>query len=81
MRRLVTQTIGAALIGAMAATAPQLAAAAGDENKDYRTIHADGRVDTGKIGDSYTADLVLYLAGNQFMVMEELIKDFQSRNP
>lgn len=49
--------------------------------KDYRTFHSDGQIDFGKIGDSYTADLVMYLAGNQFMVMEELIKDFQSKNP
>ncbi|MDH5326694.1 MAG: substrate-binding domain-containing protein [Gammaproteobacteria bacterium] len=48
---------------------------------DYRTFHTDGKIDYGKIGDSYTADLVMYLAGNQFMVMEELIKDFQSKNP
>jgi ABC-type molybdate transport system substrate-binding protein len=50
-------------------------------NKDYRTFHTNGMVDQGKIGDSYTADLVLYLAGNQFMVMDELIKDFQKKNP
>jgi molybdenum ABC transporter molybdate-binding protein len=48
---------------------------------DYRTFMADGSIEYGKIGDSYTADLVMYLAGNQFMVMEELIKDFQSKNP
>lgn len=48
---------------------------------DYRTFHADGKVDLGKVGDSYTADLVMYLAGNQFMVMEELIKDFQGKHP
>lgn len=48
--------------------------------KDYRTFHADGSISYGQIGDSYTADLVMYLAGNQFMVMEELIQDFQSKN-
>ncbi len=48
---------------------------------DYRTFHADGKIDYGKIGDSYTAQLVLYLAGNQFMVIEDLMKDFQSKNP
>ena len=37
--------------------------------KDYRTFHTDGDVEYGSIEDSYTADLVLYLAGNQFMVM------------
>lgn len=51
------------------------------QGHDYRTFHADGKVDYGKIGDSYTADLVLYLAGNQFMVMEELIADFQKKHP
>jgi ABC-type molybdate transport system substrate-binding protein len=59
--------------------------AAGEEEldllKDYRTFHADGTVDYGQIGDSYTADLVMYLAGNQFMVMEELIGAFQARHP
>jgi ABC-type molybdate transport system substrate-binding protein len=49
--------------------------------RDYRTFHADGTVEYGEIGDSYTADLVMYLAGNQFMVIEELINDFQSKNP
>jgi len=49
--------------------------------KDYRTFHTNGAVEFGDIGDSYTSDLVMYLAGNQFMVMEELIKDFQSKNP
>ncbi len=48
---------------------------------DYRTFHAGGEVDYGNIGDSYTAELVMYLAGNQFMVMEELINDFQAKNP
>lgn len=47
---------------------------------DYRTFHAGGEIDFGKIGDSYKSDLVMYLAGNQFMVMEELIKDFQGKN-
>jgi ABC-type molybdate transport system substrate-binding protein len=35
----------------------------------------------GAIGDSYTADLVMYLAGNQFMVMEDLMKDFLAKHP
>jgi len=47
---------------------------------DYRTFHANGHIDYGKIEDSYTSDLVMYLAGNQFMVMEELIKDFLGRH-
>jgi ABC-type glycerol-3-phosphate transport system substrate-binding protein len=48
---------------------------------DYRTFMANGDIKYGQIGDSYTAELVLYLAGNQFMVMEDLIKDFQKKNP
>jgi molybdenum ABC transporter molybdate-binding protein len=48
---------------------------------DYRTFHADGEITYGAIGDSYTADLVMYLAGNQFMVMQELITEFQKRHP
>ncbi len=49
--------------------------------KDYRTFHANGDVEFGSVDDSYTADLVMYLAGNQFMVMDELITDFQKKNP
>lgn len=47
---------------------------------DYRTFHSNGHIDYGKIEDSYTSELVMYLAGNQFMVMEELIKDFLSKH-
>ncbi len=47
---------------------------------DYRTFHQNGQIDYGVISDSYSADLVMYLAGNQFMVMDELIRDFLSRN-
>ena len=48
---------------------------------DYRTFHSNGDIKYGQIADSYTADLVMYLAGNQFMAMEELITDFQKQNP
>ena len=47
---------------------------------DYRTFHGNGDIDYGEIEDSYTSDLVMYLAGNQFMVMEELIQDFLMRH-
>lgn len=47
---------------------------------DYRTFHVNGEIGYGNIKDSYSSDLVMYLAGNQFMVMEELIKDFQSKH-
>lgn len=51
------------------------------QNHDYRTFLPNGEIKYGQIGDSYTAELVMYLAGNQFMVMEELIQDFQTKNP
>jgi ABC-type molybdate transport system substrate-binding protein len=78
------QAMGLALAATLAVQLPVLAAAEEDDaglGHDYRTFHSDGKIDYGKIGDSYTSDLVMYLAGNQFMVMEELIKDFQSKNP
>lgn len=48
---------------------------------DYRTFHTNGQIEYGQISDSYSSDLVMYLAGNQFMAMEELIQDFQKKNP
>ncbi len=53
---------------------------AGHDN-DYRTFNVGGKTDYGQIEDSYSADLVMYLAGNQFMVISDLIQDFQSKNP
>lgn len=61
--------------------AQPIAAKDAGHGKDYRTFHSDGKIDYGKIEDSYTSDLVMYLAGNQFMVMEELIRDFQKKHP
>jgi ABC-type molybdate transport system substrate-binding protein len=63
-----------------ASTATVLAQDDAGHGNDYRTFSAEG-VAYGQIGDSYTSQLVMYLAGNQFMVMEELITDFQSLNP
>ncbi len=64
-----------------AATMSSSAIASKDgKGDDYRTF-TGGEVKYGQIGDSYTAELVMYLAGNQFMVIEELIKDFQKKNP
>lgn len=51
------------------------------QGHDYRTFYTNGDIKYGMIGDSYTADLIMYLAGNQFMVMEELIQTFQKKNP
>ncbi len=62
-------------------TGPLLAKKEAGLDKDYRTFSTGGKIEYGKIGDSYTADLVMYLAGNQFMVMEKLIQDFQKKNP
>jgi len=78
MRRLATALALSSLLAA-----PMLLAETEDagHGKDYRTFHSDGKVAFGQIGDSYTADLVMYLAGNQFMVMKELIGDFQSKHP
>jgi ABC-type molybdate transport system substrate-binding protein len=68
---------------ALLGSAVYAADAAKDDGQghDYRTFHTDGKIDLGKIDDSYKADLVMYLAGNQFMVIEDLIKDFQAKNP
>ena len=48
--------------------------------QDYRNFHAGGGVTYGQIEDSYTSDLVMYLAENQFTVMDELIRAFQKDN-
>ena len=74
------------LISTIMATSLLLPTASSAKDKagqghDYRTFHTNGKIDYGKIGDSYNADLVMYLAGNQFMVMEDLINDFQAKNP
>jgi ABC-type molybdate transport system substrate-binding protein len=71
------------LFALLCATLSISATAAGKDaghGQDYRTFNADGSISYGQVGDSYTADLVMYLAGNQFMVMEELIQGFQSKN-
>lgn len=70
----------AAAVGAFCLSTSWAAEDAG-HSKDYRTFLSSGEVRYGQIEDSYTADLVMYLAGNQFMAMEELIKDFQSKHP
>jgi intein-encoded DNA endonuclease-like protein len=65
MRKLFNSTLMALML---ASSLPAVAAKDVGEGHDHRTFHADGNIDYGKIGDSYTADLVMYLAGNQFMV-------------
>jgi len=78
--KLLPAVLATAFVSAMFAATSVMAAKDAGEGHDYRTFHTSGAIDYGKIGDSYTSDLVMYLAGNQFMVMEELIKDFQSKN-
>lgn len=70
-----------AMMSVLICTGPVSAGKDVGKGHDHRTFHSDGKIDYGKIGDSYTADLVMYLAGNQFMVMEELIGDFLKKNP
>jgi len=71
----------AALIAAIVLPTTGQSAEDAGHNNDYRTFYQNGKIEYGKIGDSYTADLVLYLAGNQFMVMEELVQDFLKKHP
>ncbi|NOX93139.1 MAG: ABC transporter substrate-binding protein, partial [Gammaproteobacteria bacterium] len=78
--KLLPAVLATAFVPAMFIGMPVMAAKDAGHGHDYRTFHTDGTIDYGEIGDSYTSDLVMYLAGNQFMVMEELIKDFQSKN-
>lgn len=79
--KLLPAILATAIVPAMLIGAPAMAGKKdAGEGHDYRTFHTNGSIDYGKIGDSYTSDLVMYLAGNQFMVMEDLIKDFQSKN-
>ena len=78
--KLLPAVLATAFVPAMFVGTSAMAAKDAGHGHDYRTFHVDGNIDYGKIGDSYTSDLVMYLAGNQFMVMEELIKDFQAKN-
>ena len=76
----LTKILSVVLFAGLATQALAQAEDAG-HGKDYRTFHTNGEAEYGSVGDSYTADLVMYLAGNQFMVMKELITDFQAKNP
>lgn len=78
--KLLPAVLATAFVPAMFVGTTALAAKDAGHGHDYRTFHTSGTIDYGEIGDSYNSDLVMYLAGNQFMVMEELIKDFQKKN-
>jgi ABC-type molybdate transport system substrate-binding protein len=79
--RTLAQLMAAMAFGVMSAVA--IAGANKDVGKghDHCTFYADGKIDYGNIADSYSSDLSMYLAGNQFMVMEDLIGAFQKHNP
>lgn len=79
-KKLLPTLLATALVPGVFSVAALAAKDAG-HGHDYRTFHADGNIDYGQIEDSYDSDLVMYLAGNQFMVMEELIGDFQKKHP
>jgi ABC-type molybdate transport system substrate-binding protein len=51
------------------------------QGHDHRTFYTNGKIDYGNVADSYNSDLSMYLAGNQFMVMQDLIGAFQKKNP
>ena len=86
--RMLTKKLAVTLVSAGLMTVVGCASDGGKMDKkkdaghghDYRTFVAGGDIKYGQIGDSYTSELVMYLAGNQFMVMEELIQDFQKAN-
>lgn len=80
--KFTSAILAAALTGALALPAPAQEEAQDEAGlgKDYRSF-TGGEVSYGNIRDSFSADLVMYLAGNQFMVVEELIGAFQSKNP
>ena len=55
-----------------------------NKDNDLRLFYADGRIVTGSAAlqkmDS-DADLTLWLAGNQFFAMEDVIHAFQKQHP
>jgi len=52
-----------------------------DQSKTLPVIPSNRKDDLHNLEIADTADLVLFVAGNQFMVMEELISTFQARHP
>ncbi|MEA1889047.1 MAG: substrate-binding domain-containing protein [Pseudomonadota bacterium] len=79
MTKIMSYLVTALAIAVTMMSSSTLASQDG-KSHDYRTFMTGGEIKYGQIEDSYTADLVMYLAGNQFMVMEELIQDFQQKN-
>jgi len=83
MKKLLKTIATTAVVGALATGCASMGGKKKDagHGHDYRTFMTGGEIKYGQISDSYDAELVMYLAGNQFMVMEELIQDFQKKNP
>jgi len=85
MRQKANKGHALALTMAVLVTGMMSATATADKDvgkgHDHRTFYTDGKIDYGNIDDSYSADLSMYLAGNQFMVMKDLIGAFQKQNP
>lgn len=48
---------------------------------EFRTFKSDDTIEYGDIADSFTADLVMYVAIEQYNVMEELVRGFMAENP
>jgi ABC-type molybdate transport system substrate-binding protein len=55
--------------------------AAEEKHRTYPVIPSDRGDDLHNLEYAESADLVLFVAGNQFMVMEKLLSDFQTLHP
>ena len=69
---------------AQAAAAPKLAVVPKDKDSDLKLYLADGRVVNGAEAMERMpkeAKLVLWLAGNQFFAMDEVVRSFQKEHP
>jgi ABC-type molybdate transport system substrate-binding protein len=67
-----------------AAATPKLAVIPKDKDNDLKLYLADGRIVKGAEAMarmSGEAELVLWLAGNQFFAMDEVVKGFQKEHP
>ena len=90
-RHLMTFAVALGLLGGMAfaADAPPPAAAALEpippkKDSDLRIFYTDGKILTGTPAMekmATDAKLTLWLAGNQFFAMEDVIRSFQKANP
>lgn len=79
----VVRPPGPELSGRLAPPASAYEIVPKDKDDDLRIFHADGRVTKGlaALEGMADADLVLWLAGNQFFAMADVIGAFQRQNP